>query len=181
MSVDIGLLVLRVTLGFILFAHATQKALGWFHGPGIEKSAAIFQGLGQHPGRQMAVIAVLCELLAAVLLAAGIATPFGVAVGASTMLVAAVATNLKAQARWNSAGGGEYPLVLALVLATLGFTGPGSLSVDAALGLPSSDADVRVGIAVVVVALAAASVPIARTARAVRPCRDSRWQPVGEG
>ncbi|EKT77360.1 DoxX family protein [Rhodococcus opacus M213] len=122
----------------------------------------------------MAVIAVLCELLAAVLLAAGIATPFGVAVGASTMLVAAVATNLKAQARWNSAGGGEYPLVLALVLATLGFTGPGSLSVDAALGLPSSDADVRVGIAVVVVALAAASVPIARTARAVRQSREQQ-------
>ncbi|WIY07602.1 DoxX family protein [Amycolatopsis mongoliensis] len=160
--------MVRAVLGFVLYAHATQKAVGWFHGPGMAKAAAIFEGLGQHPGRRMAATAVLCELVAAVLLAVGLATPLGAAVGAGTMLVAAVATNLKAGARWNTAGGGEYPLVLAVVVVALGFTGPGRWSVDAVLGVPSAAGDVRIGLAVVVVAALAASVPILRTTRAVR-------------
>ncbi|CPS29483.1 MULTISPECIES: DoxX family protein [Mycobacteriaceae] len=168
MSLDIGLLILRVALGFILFAHATQKAIGWFHGPGMDKATVLFEALNQHPARQMAIVAITSELFAAILLTAGIATPLGVAVGASTMLVAAAALNLKAQARWNSAGGGEYPAVLAIAIAALGFTGPGTLSVDASLGWPSANADIRLGVATTVVALAGATVPIALTSRAIR-------------
>ncbi len=38
--------VLRLTLGFVLFPHATQKALGWFGGGGIAGTLSFFEGLG---------------------------------------------------------------------------------------------------------------------------------------
>lgn len=167
MSVDIGLLMLRVALGFVLFAHSTQKVLGWFHGPGLDRASAVFEALGQHPGRRMAALAALCEAIAAVLLVLGAATPLAAAVGTGTMLVAAAAMTMKSGSRWNSSGGGEYPLVLAIVVAALGFTGPGRISVDATAGLPPAAADPRIGLAALVVALVAASVPILRTRRAL--------------
>lgn len=30
-----GSLILRLTLGIVLFPHATQKLFGWFNGPGL--------------------------------------------------------------------------------------------------------------------------------------------------
>jgi len=169
MGPDIGLLVVRALLGFVLFAHATQKLLGWFHGPGLGGATTVFEALGQRPGRRMAVLASLCELVAAVLLALGIATPVGVAVGTGTMLVAGAASTMRSGSRWNTGGGGEYPLVLAVVVATVGFTGPGGYSVDAVLGLATLEADVRVGAIAAAVAIVVAAFPIARTRRELRP------------
>ncbi|MFC4948697.1 DoxX family protein [Pseudonocardia sp. GCM10023141] len=168
MAVDVGVLVVRMVVGFVLFAHATQKVIGWFHGPGLDKAAAVFEALGQRPGRRMAVLASLCESVAAALLVLGVATPLGSAVGAGTMLVAAAATTMKSGSRWNTGGGGEYPLVLAIVVAALAFTGPGRYSVDALAGLPTADPDLRVGLTAVLVAVAVAAVPIARTRRQLR-------------
>jgi len=33
---DVGLLILRLTVGLTLAAHGTQKLFGWFGGPGID-------------------------------------------------------------------------------------------------------------------------------------------------
>ena len=33
---DIGLLLLRLTIGLTLAAHGAQKLLGWFGGPGFD-------------------------------------------------------------------------------------------------------------------------------------------------
>ena len=44
---DVGLLILRLLLAFVLYAHATQKVFGWFSGPGLGGAAAIFEKLGR--------------------------------------------------------------------------------------------------------------------------------------
>jgi putative oxidoreductase len=172
MSIDIGLLLLRAALGFLLFAHATQKVVGWFSGPGLRTASAIFEALGQSPGRQMALLAAACELLAAVLLVLGLVTPVGAAIAAGTMLVAGGAMSAKAGSRWNTAGGGEYPLVLALLAVCVAFTGAGSWSADALLGIPWMAVrgweGVLIGLAAAGVAILAALGPLARTRRVLR-------------
>lgn len=128
-----GLLVLRVLLGSILLAHSAQKSLGWLQGPGLATSADIFESLGHRPGRVMVRVAALCEMLAAISILLGLLTPLGAAVGAGTLLVAGTSQTARAGKLWNAMGGGEYPLVLAVVAVVLGFTGAGAWSVDRAL------------------------------------------------
>lgn len=139
---DEGLLILRVLLAAVLFAHATQKTLGWLSGPGIAAAS---------------------ELLAAVLIGLGLLTPVGALVAVGTMAVAGLTMHLSAGKLWNAAGGGEYPYVLAAVAVVLGFTGPGARSVDAALvdawplGALMLTPPVWVGVAIVVVGVLAAA------------------------
>lgn len=168
---EIGLLLLRLLLAAMLFMHATQKLFGWFNGPGLTTAAAIFDGLGQRPGRTMAVLAVVSELAGAVLLLLGLATPLGAAIATGTMLVAGAAMTLLKGTVWNSAGGGEYPLVLAGVAAVLGFTGPGAWSLDAALGVswavPHGTTAALFGLGAIVLAVLAALPPILRSRHAL--------------
>ncbi|WP_202872840.1 DoxX family protein [Kribbella capetownensis] len=166
MSIDIGLLVLRVLIGFVLFVHGTQKLAGWFGGPGLDKAAEGLEALGQIPGKPMAVLASLCELSAAALLVLGLATPLGAAAGMGTMLVAGVSLTAKGGSVWIISGGGEYPLVLAALAGGLAFTGAGSWSADELLELPwvgMAEAKAAVlGCAAVGVAVLTAVPPIAR-------------------
>lgn len=175
MSLDTGLLLLRLLIGFVLFAHATQKLAGWFNGPGPERAAVIFEALGQVPGRPMALLAATCELAAAVLLVLGLGTPLGAAIAAGTMFVAGVAMTTKAGNSWNSAGGGEYPLVLAVLAAALAFTGAGAWSLDTSLSLPWAAADgpraLAIGAGAVALAALVAAAPIIQTIKAQRAAK----------
>ena len=45
---DVGLLILRLTVGLTLAAHGTQKLFGWFGGPGIDAVGLRFAPLGSH-------------------------------------------------------------------------------------------------------------------------------------
>lgn len=163
---DFALLLLRIVLAAILYMHATQKLFGWFSGPGLDKAGQLFESLGQRPGRELAQVAVACELGGATLVLAGLATPLGAAVLAGTMTVAGASLTMAKGTVWNAAGGGEYPLVLAAVAVVLGFAGPGRWSLDEAMGAPwvphSNARAVVVGIIVVVVAALAAIPPLLR-------------------
>lgn len=130
---DTAVLILRLILGAILFAHATQKLFGWFGGNGLRKQGALFESLGLKPGVPMVVMAGTVELLAAGLLVLGMATPLAGLIGSGTMLVAGLTMQLHAGRFWNSAGGGEYPYVLAATMAAVGIGGSGRYSIDAVL------------------------------------------------
>jgi putative oxidoreductase len=135
--VDIGLLLLRLAVGLTLAAHGSQKLLGWFGGPGLDTTGQFFAVLGFPPGRRHALMAALGETLGGLLLAAGIITPVAAAIVVSVMLVAAVTVHL-GKGFFAQSGGYEYTFVLAAAALTLAFTGPGSLSIDALIGLSRS-------------------------------------------
>jgi len=132
---SVGLLILRLVVGLGLAAHGAQKLLGWFGGYGIAGTGQYFeQQLGFRPGRLYALQAGLAEALGGLFLAAGFLTPAAAAAVVGVMLVAAVSAHLKAGFFAHS-GGYEYTLVLAAAAVALAFTGPGTLSLDHALGI----------------------------------------------
>jgi putative oxidoreductase len=130
----IGLLVLRVVLGLTLAAHGMQKLSGWFGGYGLDGTGKFFEQLGFVPGKRSAFLAGLAETGAGVLLVLGFATPVAAAAIVATMLVAVVTVHL-GKGFFNATGGYELNLVLAAAALSLAFTGPGALSLEAALGL----------------------------------------------
>ncbi len=152
-----GILVLRLAVAVILIAHSTQKTFGWFQGRGIESMGLWFSDLGLRPGRTLVAVASIVEALAAISVGTGLLTPLGAAAASGAMLVAGLTMHIDAGRFWNAGGGGEYPYVLAVVAAVLGFTGPGRFSLDhlivsAVPGFARFDSGILVGIAVAVVA-----------------------------
>ena len=127
---EIGLLLLRLTAGLALAAHGAQKLFGWFGGPGLEVTGQLFETLGFLPGRRQALMAGLAETGGGLLLVLGLLTPIGAAVICSVMLVA-MAVHIK-QGFFAQNGGYEYTVVLGVAALSCAFTGPGSLSLEAA-------------------------------------------------
>lgn len=160
---EIGLLLVRVVVGALLVGHGAQKLFGSFGGYGVAGTGGWFESIGFRPGRAMAVVAGLSELVGGLLLVLGLLTPLASAAIVGTMVVAA--STHAASGLWNTSGGYELPLVLAVVGATVALTGPGALSLDAVLGLELSPA---VGLGAIVVGVLAALVVVARAKAAVR-------------
>jgi putative oxidoreductase len=159
---SLGLLVSRVILGGYLAVHGAQKLFGSFGGPGLEATAAGFDGLGLRPGKLMATVAGASELGGGVLTATGVADPLGPLVIAGTMAVAS--TVHRQQGAMSQNGGFELPLTnLAVAVALLG-SGSGRLR----LGPPLSKSMTRV-CALAGVALAAGSVAQMLRARPAVP------------
>jgi putative oxidoreductase len=130
---DIGLLLLRLTVGLTLAAHGTQKLFGWFGGPGLDAIGPFFAMLGFPSGRRNALMAGLAETVGGLLLSLGFLTPLAAALLFSVMLVAAISVHVQ-KVFFITSGGFEYTLVLGVAALTLAFTGPGSPSLDTLLG-----------------------------------------------
>ncbi|WP_327085728.1 DoxX family protein [Nonomuraea sp. NBC_01738] len=130
---DVGVLMLRVPAGLLLMGHGAQKLFGWFGGAGPEKTGEMMTALGYPQGRLMGLAAGAGEFGAGAGIALGAATPLSCAGLIATMTNAAVSAHLP-KGLWAHHGGFEYPLVLGAGAAALAVHGPGSLSVDGALG-----------------------------------------------
>ena len=130
---EIGILLLRVTVGLTLAAHGAQKLFGWFGGHGLDGTGRGLEMLGFHPGPRHALMAGLVELGGGLSLALGFLTPAGAALVSSVMLVAAFSAHVK-HGFFMTSGGYEYNLVLGAAALSVAFTGPGALSIDALLG-----------------------------------------------
>ena len=135
----LGLLIVRLVIGMTLAAHGSQKLFGWFGGGGIAGTAPFFEQLGFRPGRLHAALAGIAETAGGLLLAAGFLTPFAAASVVGVMVVAAGSVHW-GKGFFLQTGGFEYTLVLAGSALAIAFTGPGGLSLDAALGLSWSGA-----------------------------------------
>jgi putative oxidoreductase len=129
--VNLGRLLLRVTVGSIFIEHGTQKLFGWFGGHGPDGTGEFFESIGLRPGRRNAVAAGMTEAGGGLLFVLGAATPAAAAALASVM-VTALRT-----AVWRDGikvGTGGYELLLLAGSLALADLGPGDWSVDALLG-----------------------------------------------
>jgi putative oxidoreductase len=163
MGMDIGLLLLRLTVGLTLAAHGAQKLFGWFGGPGLDAIGPMFETLGFQPGRRHALMAGVVEVGGGLLLALGLITPLAAAIVLSVMLVAGVSVHVK-NGFFLTSGGYEYTLVLGVAGLAVAFTGPGALSLDALLGFSVSGA--FWGVAALFVGLAGGALQLAQRRQA---------------
>ena len=137
---NIGRLALRAAVGGFFFGHGTQKLLGWFGGPGLDATAQGFHKMGMRPGRRNAIAAGLSESGGGTAIALGFATPLAASALVATMLTAINRVHVR-NGPWNSNGGYEYNVVLIAALLTLVEVGPGTPSLDDALGIERSGPD----------------------------------------
>jgi putative oxidoreductase len=134
MMTALGLLILRLGIGLIIAAHGAQKLFGWWGGPGMTKWAQSVQRLRIRPAQPWAWVAALSEFGGGVLLALGLLSPLGSLAILGAMLVAIGTVHLS-KGFWASKGGYEFNLALITGAAALAFTGPGTYSLDNALGV----------------------------------------------
>ena len=134
MMTALGLLILRLGIGLIIAAHGAQKLFGVWGGPGMAKWTQSVHRLRIRPAQPWAWVAALSEFGGGVMLGLGLLSPLGSLAIIGAMLVA-VATVHLANGFWNGKRGYEFNLSLIVGAAAIAFTGPGTYSLDNALGI----------------------------------------------
>src|SRR5437763_7845371 len=133
MLVDLGLLILRVAVGALLFGHGSQKLFGWFGGPGLAGATGFFGAhLRLRPAAFWALVGSLTEVGGGLLLALGLLWPLGPVAIVAAMLMA---LTVHWPRFWAQDGGIEYPLMLLSAALALGLIGPGGYALDAAINV----------------------------------------------
>lgn len=132
-TIDLGLFILRVTVGVLLTLHGLQKLFGIFNGPGIDGMTQILTESGYDQARTLAIAGGAVELVAGVMLIIGLATPVAAAgllglVGLG--LTITLSGNESVPLLGETTRGLEPAVLYAAGLCALVFTGPGRWSVD---------------------------------------------------
>lgn len=165
--IDAGLLLLRVVFGVVLMGHGCRKLFGWFHGPGLTRSAEMFDSIGYRPGRLLVMVASGTEIIGGLLLVSGVGWPLGPMMAVGTMLVAA--STHWSHGFWASQGGIEQPFAYAVVAAGLLLTGPGAARLAL---IPEIEMTLPIRGAALVLAIAGAGVLMLYRVLRVRRDRD---------
>jgi putative oxidoreductase len=151
-----GLLVLRVVVGLVFFAHGAQKLFGWWGGPGLQGTRQMLEQIGfRMPGAMAPIVAV--SEASGLLLAAGFLTPFACLLMTAAMVVAIGSVHWR-KGFWNMGEGYEFNVVLLSAAVALAATGPGRYSVDHALGWDDNLSGAIWGLAVLTLAVVGALV-----------------------
>lgn len=130
-------LILRVTLGLVMFPHGAQKLLGWYGGFGLAGTMGFFTEQ-MHLPWVVALLVILGESFGSLALLAGLLTRF-VAASYIVIMAGAIATvHLPHGFFMNWAGkqageGFEYHLLVIGMAAALLVTGGGRWSADGLL------------------------------------------------
>jgi putative oxidoreductase len=137
----LGLVIVRLTLAVVLFAHGAHTLFGAFAGPGIgpggiDTAVAHFTALGLEPAFLLAVLAGLAQLLGGVLIGIGWFARW--AAGANFIAMAVGIWKEHAQwglfLNWTSdpgrGHGFEYSIVMSAILLLLVLAGAGDFSID---------------------------------------------------
>jgi putative oxidoreductase len=131
---DLGLLVLRLTVGGLLAGHGAQKLFGAFEGPGFKKTAGHLETMGLQPGHVWASMATAGEFGGGLLTAIGLAGPLGPILTMASMVMATVKAHW-GKPIWATSGGAELPMVNIAAATALVLVGPGKLSLDRLFGI----------------------------------------------
>lgn len=127
-------LILRVTLGSVLFAHGAQKLFGWFGGPGFEASMAYLIDDTGLPWI-IAFLTILLESIGSLLLILGLGTRIMAISFALLGIGIVLTTHLQYGFYMNWYGdkageGYEYFLLWIGIALALVFTGSGRYALD---------------------------------------------------
>jgi putative oxidoreductase len=131
MDIDLGMLVVRLALGPMLFVHGWNKVAG---AGGIQGTTRWFDGMGLRPARLHARLAAATEVGAGVLVTLGLLTGLASAAFVGLMAVATL-TDHRGKGYFVFRGGWEYTLLIGMVAVGLAAAGPGAWSLDALLHL----------------------------------------------
>lgn len=134
LTTDLGLLLVRVTVGGFLAGHGAQKLFGAYGGPGVEGTTRTMGALGLKPARPMALAAGASELGAGALTTAGLLGPIGPLAGIGAMAVASTTAHA-GKPIWAQKGGAELPVINMSVLGALLIAGHGNIALDRILGI----------------------------------------------
>jgi putative oxidoreductase len=127
-AVNFALLLARVWVAIMIFAHGWRHVKSIRSGPGM---ANWFESLGLKPGPLHAQLVTVTELAIPLGLLLGFLTPIMYAGVCALMLVAFLTNHLKNGFFLSSAKEGyEYVLSIAVLSITLGTLGPGKWSLD---------------------------------------------------
>ena len=131
-ALNIALLVARVMVGAVFFAHGWRHLKSVQSGPGM---ANWFESLGLRNGPLQAWTVTLTELAAGVALIFGFLTPLSYG-GVASIAFVALVTNHWKNGFWsfNKGEGWEYVSVLGVLSIALGALSPGEWSLDDAFG-----------------------------------------------
>ncbi len=124
---SVGLLLLRVFVGFGLAAHGYTK---FFGEKGIAGFAGFLASLGVPKPETAAYVSATTELVGGILVGIGLLTRLAAAPLAFNMFVAAFTAHRASYFITNNPPGMEYALNLGVVFLAIVLTGPGRFSVD---------------------------------------------------
>jgi putative oxidoreductase len=130
----LALLILRLFLGVVFVMHGSQKLLGAFGGSGITGFAGVLAKYGIEPPVLWAWVVALTEFVGGICILFGFLTRFWAAGLVIDMTVAVVKVHLVNGFFWTK-GGFEFVLTLGIIALVLLMTGPGSMSMDRAIGI----------------------------------------------
>src|SRR5213592_3954042 len=130
-------LILRLTLGLVMFPHGAQKMLGWFGGFGFSGTMGFFTGT-MHIPAPLAFLAIAAEFFGSLGLILGFLTRIAALGIATNMIVAIVTVHLGNGFFMNWTGtqkgeGFEFHLLVLAIAAFLVIRGAGAWSVDRAI------------------------------------------------
>ncbi|MFG3531031.1 DoxX family protein [Streptomyces sp. NPDC047917] len=128
---DCGLLLVRITFGLLMAGHGSQKLFGILGGEGLDATGRGFAALGYRPGALYAAIGGGSEFLGGLGLALGLFTPLASAALIGVM-INAMATVTAAHGLWESQGGVEFNVCIAVVALAIAAIGPGRYALDRA-------------------------------------------------
>lgn len=134
---DVIPLILRLTLGAVMFPHGAQKVLGWFGGGGFNATLQGMTGMGLPAA--IVVVVMIAEFLGSLGLIFGFLTRLS-ALGIISVMLGAIFTVHQQYGffmNWmgNQAGEGfEYHLLAIGIAIALLIRGGGSFSIDRAIG-----------------------------------------------
>lgn len=132
---DSTLLITRVVLGSVMFAHGAQKLLGIFGGYGFKGTMGFLTGT-MHLPTPVAFLVIVAEFFGAIGLITGTLTKLS-AVGILSVMIGAVVTTHLPNGffmNWTGAQKGEgfeYHLLVAAITVPLALFGAGAYSIDA--------------------------------------------------
>lgn len=135
---DLGLLLMRLTLGVVFIAHGLQKAFGWWGGSGLDGLKDTIAEAGYQHAGVLTYITAGALIGAGVFLVLGLFTPLAGAV-ALGFLVNSLLVMFESQRKTGSvfifgSDGAEYLLTLTALAAAVILAGPGRYGFDGGRG-----------------------------------------------